>query len=132
MVVLVVLAGTTSLKSDTDYTYTVTWTDQKGITSPPATSIFSTGLLEASDWQGAEFVSATPSMLRSEFTVTGSPTRARLYILGLGYYKSYLNGEETDNHVLGPFTTFESRQQSLLRSILGLPLISPRNPNTSL
>ncbi len=49
-------------------------------------------------------------MARAEFTVTGGGVlRARLYIAGLGYYRSWINGAATDSHVLGTFTTFEQR-----------------------
>ena len=106
-----------ALEPDTDYSFSVTWMDSKGAASAPANSTFSTGYT----FEGyatpspPAFISAAPqkisaeSMLRAEFHVTGSPTRARLYIIGLGYYKSYINGELTDNHELGPFTTFEKR-----------------------
>jgi len=103
-------AGSTALKSDTDYTWTVTWWDSTGAASTPATGTFSTGLYTPADWQGAQYVGGE-NVLRAQFTVTGpSVTRARLYILGLGYYRSWLNSVPTDPHVLGTFTTFESRQ----------------------
>ena len=89
------------LASDTDYTWSITWYDSQDVASQPAFGAFSTGLMATTDWAGAEFIAGSPSMLRSEFVVNGSPTRARLYIIGLGYYKSYLNGESTDEHVLG-------------------------------
>jgi alpha-L-rhamnosidase len=101
-----------ALTSDTDYVWTVTWTDGSGAQSPVASAPFSTGLYANSDWQGAIYVGGSPAgndMLRAEFTVPVTPTRARLYISGLGYYKSWLNGVMTDNHELGQFTTFEKR-----------------------
>ena len=101
------------LTADMDYTFTVTWTDISGAVSPAATSTFSMGLFPVELPKGAAvFLSGATSnenMLRAQFTVAGSPTRARLYIIGLGYYKSYINGELTDDHELGPFTTFERR-----------------------
>lgn len=101
--------------ADTDYTWTLTWSDNSGASAPPATAPFSTGLLATADWKGAAFVmgaaGADNNMLRAEFTVPGTAqvTRARLYIQGLGYYKSWLNGEPTDAHELGSFTTFQKR-----------------------
>ena len=101
--------------SDTDYTWTLTWTDATGASAPAASAPFSTGLLAQADWRGAAFVmgaaGADNNMLRAEFTIPGTAqvTRARLYIQGLGYYKSWLNGEPTDAHELGSFTTFEKR-----------------------
>jgi hypothetical protein len=49
-------------------------------------------------------------MARAEFNVSGGAvTRARLYIVGLGFYHAFINGRATDGHVLGAFTTFEQR-----------------------
>jgi alpha-L-rhamnosidase len=112
-----------TLKSDTDYTWTVTWWDSTGAASIPASAAFSTGLLQASDWMDAQYVGGA-NMLRGEFVIAGSGvTRARLYVLGMGYYQSWLNGQKTDPHVLGPFTTFESR---LLYDVWDVtPLIVP-------
>jgi alpha-L-rhamnosidase len=103
--------GSTALASDTDYTWTVTWWDNAGTQSTPATGTWSTGLFNPADWQGAAFVGGPGGVntLRSEFTVGGYVTRARLYIIGLGYYRAWINGQLTDNHELGPFTTFEKR-----------------------
>ena len=101
--------------ADTDYTWTLTWSDSTGASAPAASAPFSTGLLAAADWKGAAFITgaagADNNMLRAEFTIAGTAqvTRARLYIQGLGYYKSWLNGQRTDAHELGSFTTFEKR-----------------------
>ena len=102
--------------SDTDFTWTLVWTDTTGASAPPATATFSTGLLGVADWKGAAWVQgaggvSAGNMLRAEFSIPGTAqvTRARLYIQGLGYYKSWLNGERTDAHELGSFTTFEKR-----------------------
>ena len=104
--------GGSSLKADADYTWSVTWWDANGTMSAPVSGSFSTGLSAASGWAGAAWVGpqAGHNMLRSTFTVMGSTIRrARLYIVGLGYYHSWINGGATDGHVLGPFTTFEVR-----------------------
>lgn len=98
---------------DTDYKWTVTWTGADGKSAPPTSATFSTGLFTVADWKGAAFIMGADgnNMLRSEFTIAGTAqvTRARLYIVGLGYYKSFLNGASTDDHELGSFTTFEKR-----------------------
>ncbi len=100
-----------ALASDTDYVWTVIWTDNMGAQSSPASATFSTGLFSPADWQQAIYVGGTADnyMLRSEFSLPTVPQRARLYISGLGYYKSWINGQMTDDHELGLFTTFERR-----------------------
>ncbi len=88
--------GTTALAADTDFAWTVTWWDAGGVASAPATASFSTGLLTPADWRGAAWVGAadnTSNVYRAEFTLgAAAVTRARLYISGMGYYKSFLNG----------------------------------------
>ena len=101
------------LQSDADYTWTAAWHDAQGAPSTPATGAFSTALLEGAPvgaW-GAQWISPAPgaNALRAEFTLSAAPVRARLYISGLGYYRSWLNGQPTDAHVMGSFTTFDRR-----------------------
>ena len=99
------------LLSDTDYVWTAAWWDQAGAPSAPAASTFSTALLEGVAGWGAAWVAPAPggNMLRAEFTVAAAPVRARLYVSGLGYYRSFINGAPTDAHVMGSFTVFEKR-----------------------
>ena len=56
----------------------------QGVTSPQAQSLFSTGILDPAHWHGAQWISSTANgsltVYRSEFTVTGRPIRARLYV----------------------------------------------------
>lgn len=101
-----------ALVSDADYAFNVTTWDADGAASPQGASRFSTALLTASDWHGAAWVRGpdadTHNMLRAEFTVAAAAvTRARLYIVGLGYYLADVNGVRADSHVLGHFTTFD-------------------------
>ena len=100
-----------ALTSDTDYSWSVTWYDANGVAAAPATSTFGTGMYQIADWQSAKWVGGANGVntLRAEFTINAPVTRARLFISGLGYYKSWLNGQLTDDHVLGQFTTFEQR-----------------------
>ncbi len=100
--------GGPALKADSDYSWTVTWWDSTGAISEPATATFSTGLLSQADWQGAVYVGGA-NMLRAQFDIPTAVSRARLYIVGLGYYRSWINGAPTDAHVLGQFTTFQQR-----------------------
>jgi alpha-L-rhamnosidase len=103
----------TPLVSDTDYTWTITWNDATGSSSIPTTGTFSTALFTVAAWQGAEWINSPPNgtlnTYRAEFNVPALPIRARLYISGLGYHKSWLNGELVDNHELGQFVTFQQR-----------------------
>jgi alpha-L-rhamnosidase len=97
-------AGGTPLASDPDYQWTVTWADNTGALSTPATAFFSTALYDPT-WQGASWVSSQTNgslnTYRTTFTLASIPTRARLYIHGLGYAKTWINGGLTDNHELG-------------------------------
>lgn len=102
------------LRSNTDYSWSVTWYDSEQEASAPATAVFSTALYADSDWQGAEWVSTpanAPSnnIYRASFSLPSAPVRARLFIAGLGYYKAWLNGVPSDDHELGTFTTFEQK-----------------------
>jgi alpha-L-rhamnosidase len=91
----------------------VAWTDGAGATAPAASARFSTGLLSPAAWQGAAYLSSAGNgslnTYRAEFTLAALPARARLYVIGLGYAKTWLNGALTDDHELGTFTTFEQR-----------------------
>ena len=105
--------GGPALQSDADYVWSVSWTDSAGAVAPAASATFSTGLLSPAAWQGAEYLSSSGNgslnTYRSEFTLAALPVRARLFVVGLGYAKTFLNGAPTDDHELGAFTTFEQR-----------------------
>jgi len=74
------------------------------------------GLRDKSDWTGKwindgkkspendeDFYNDDPAPLfRKKFAVNGNISRARLYISGLGYYLSYLNGKRIGDHELDP------------------------------
>lgn len=98
------------LTSDSDYAWTATWwSNSSSAPSSTARSTFSTALLDGAG--GAQWIApaAGNNLLRAEFSVAGAPVRARLYVSGLGYYRSFLNGLATDAHVMGSFTVFEKR-----------------------
>ena len=105
--------GGPPLASDSDYTWKITWADAGGALSSPSSATFSTALLSPAAWQGAEWLSSplngSLNTYRAELTLPATPTRARLYIHGLGYAKTFLNGALTDDHELGTFTTFQKR-----------------------
>ena len=104
-------AGAAALASDADYEWSVTWADELGAVSAPASARFSTALFAPSDWRGAQWVGG--GMIRAEFNVSGAPgarvKRSRLFISVPGFYKAWINGQLTDDHELGGFTTFEER-----------------------
>ena len=107
-----------SLLSDTDYSWSVRWVDAHGEHSAAARGTFSVAFLgdgPASDlgWHGAEWLSSAAngslSTYRAEFDLPAAPVRARLYYVGLGYAKTWLNGNLTDSHELGLYVTFQQR-----------------------
>lgn len=105
--------GGSQLPSNTDFTWSLVWTDAQGATAGTATSTFSTALYTPTDWKNAEFVSSQQNgslnTYRAEFTLSAAPVRARLFMHGLGYAKTWINGALTDDHELGTFTTFQQR-----------------------
>ena len=116
--------GGPPLPDDSDFVLTVAWWDARGVAAPTAETTFSTGLVARASWAGAAFIggalqpgsgggaavfSNSDNMLRAEVVLAQEPVRARLYVAGAGYFRAWVNGAPTDSHVLGPFTTFESR-----------------------
>ena len=102
-----------ALPPDSDFSWSVVCGNTHGMFTSPAQSNFSTALYGPNAWQGAEWISSFSSgslnTYRSEFILDGPVTRARLYVTGLGYAKTWLNGALSDDHELGHFTTFEMR-----------------------
>lgn len=120
-----------SLKSKQRYFWKVRVWDQHGKVSSYSTVAFwEMGLLNEKDWK-AKWISATrildwatfaskretqnvdevfsaAPMFRKSFTAKGKVKSARLYISGLGYHVSYLNGKKISDHVLDPaFTRYD-------------------------
>lgn len=110
-------APAAALKSDTDYSWSVTWTDAHGVASAPAIGTFSVAILSDdtsnADWHGANWVSSVAngslSTYRAAFNLPAAPVRARLYFVGLGYAKTWINGNLSDTHELGQYVTFQER-----------------------
>ena len=105
------------LQSDTDYIWTVVWINSHGVRSATARSTFTVAILGTSlqspDWHGASWISSQSngslSTYRTEFELPAKPVRARLYVVGLGYAKTWINGNLTDTHELGQYVTFQKR-----------------------
>lgn len=94
------------------------WTN-KGESNWSPVAKWSMGLLEKSDWQG-EWIGltkffpgdtlATHSRLaaryfRKEFATKKKVRKATAYIIGIGMYELYINGQKIGNHVLSPGPT---------------------------
>eukprot|EP01059_Diplonema_ambulator_P025061 TRINITY_DN42041_c0_g1_i1.p1 TRINITY_DN42041_c0_g1~~TRINITY_DN42041_c0_g1_i1.p1 ORF type:complete len:985 (+),score=274.39 TRINITY_DN42041_c0_g1_i1:1943-4897(+) len=96
------------LESGTLYNWEVSWADEQGTLSEPATSSFRTGLADA-DWSNVNWIgSNTTNLFRAEFNAP-SFTSATLYICGLGYSYVTINGVNiTSSHLLtAPWTQNE-------------------------
>ncbi len=69
---------------------------------------FEMGLTGKEDWKG-KWISGA-NQVRKEFTLKGSPVRARAYVSGLGYYELRINGQKVGDRVLDPgWTTYDRR-----------------------
>ena len=106
------------LQSDTDYSWSVTWTDLHGSSSAASRGTFSIAILgddpaSSPDWHAPAWVSSVAngslSTYRAEFELEAAPVRARMYHVGLGYSKTWINGNLTDAHELGQYVTFQER-----------------------
>jgi len=112
------------LQSDTRYFWKVKVWDQNKDPSPfssPAT--WQTGLYEPSDWEGkwigdltqkkipqdSNTTQAQPSpRFRKSFDLGKGLKRATLFISGIGYHESWINGQRVGDHVLDPaFTRYD-------------------------
>ena len=93
-----------TLKSRTNYFWTVTIWDRKGREARNAgTASFETAMMSGSDWK-AEWIRGG-SLFRKEFMVSRKVASARVFICGLGYYELHLNGKKVGDHVLDPACT---------------------------
>jgi hypothetical protein len=125
-----VIEAATALQSDTDYSWSVSWTDEQGASSVAAVGTFSVAILgdgpasSSAGWHGAEWVSSvgngSQSTYRTAFELSAAPVRARLYYVGLGYAKTWLNGNRTDTHELGQYVTFQVRMREKRLSFFSL------------
>ncbi len=106
-----------ALNSGHRYYWRVRTWDSEGQPSPfSKPAWFEMGLLEASDWQAQwigdgskppardeDFYEELPAPLfRKDFRLDKPVQRARLYISGLGYHETWLNGRRVGDHRLDP------------------------------
>ena len=95
--------GGAALAPDADYCFSVAVQDGGGAwanSSAPGT--FSTGLLTARDWAGAQWIGGF-NALRAEFAVAAGAdlSRARAYVSGVGFYELWVNGVRVANDTRG-------------------------------
>jgi len=117
----------TVLQSFTRYFWKVRVYDQHGTPSQwSQMAWFETAMLDASDWKAQWIGDGRPQFERDEdfyqddpmplfrktFSANKAIADARLYICGLGYYESYINGSKVGDHVLDPGWTAH-REQAL-------------------
>ena len=105
------------LKSSTKYYWRVKYWDAEGDDSSFSdVGWFETGLLDQADWKAGwiradrlapkkdeDFYKEIPvPLFRKDFLLEDKVESARLYISGLGYFESYMNGERIGEDVLHP------------------------------
>lgn len=95
-----------------------TWTN-KGESAWSETAFWSVGLLNYVDWKGrwigldrsfewdneSQFARLSARYFRKEFVAPKSIKQATVYIVGLGLYELYLNGQKVGDQVLAPVPT---------------------------
>lgn len=116
-----VVYGGPALAHDAVYLWNVTYYDNTGAASPTsALASFGTDL-DQSTWEQSQWIGCTgvagpnANQLRVEFPLAPPSqgttlTQARLYVSGLGWHVSYLNGQRLGRSVLEPaFTDLRTR-----------------------
>jgi alpha-L-rhamnosidase len=110
-----VLLPGVALLPDNEYVWRVKWWDSKDTVSEwSSNATFTTGLFTKKDWDGAEWIGGNTTsgvQLRTTFTLpaAASVKQARIFVVGVGYFKCELNGQLISDHELGHFTTIDQR-----------------------
>ncbi len=106
----IVYAGKPLSSGNTYYWRVRTWNDkgEPGEWSKPAR--FNVGPMDPADWGDAKWITAADKsisapLLRKKFLLKKPVQEAYVYLVGLGYYELYLNGEKVGDRVLDPGTT---------------------------
>ena len=95
------------LLAATRYDWSVTVTTQTGLVRS-GESWFETGLLQEADWHGARWIChpnpqrGVAPLLRRTFCLAEKPRSARLYLSGIGYADTTVNGVRPDGSLLDP------------------------------
>ena len=94
-----------TLQPRTQYSWDVSVTADNGETALSPRAHFETGKMEE-PWQGQWITSAekveNPRLLK-HFTLPANALSARLYIVGLGLYEAYLNGQRVGDEYFAPY-----------------------------
>lgn len=96
------------LRGDCDYIAQVLVEDTNGNRFESNQEYFSTapdGTMWHAQWMRPGHLGGQTPLVRKEFRVNREVRRARLYICGLGYQESYINGVKTGKDVLSPTWT---------------------------
>jgi len=100
--------GTSLVSGEKCYWKVRIWNQDEDVSPYSSPVTFEMGLMQPNDWQGqwigAEKGISAP-LIRKEFAIEKTITKARVYICGLGFYELYINGSRVGNHVLDPATT---------------------------
>lgn len=97
-----------TLQNDCDYVVQVIVEDEKGNRFESDKEYFSTGLGEDmwyAKWMRPGYLGGQAPLIRKGFLIRKEIFRAKLYICGLGYQESYINGEKVGNDLLSPTWT---------------------------
>jgi alpha-L-rhamnosidase len=116
-------AGVT-LATDTAYSWTVT------CGAHSASSTFSTGLLQPSDWGAATWIGGVAKeavLMRKAFSVSSAVKRARIFVAVPGYGQVSLNGQDVDG-VAGTRTWSQCVPAAMQRHLAAAGLPSAELP----
>ncbi|MBO5078743.1 MAG: family 78 glycoside hydrolase catalytic domain [Oscillospiraceae bacterium] len=107
------MADPAALQDATGYTWQVRAVLADGTAAASQTAFFETGICQ---WQGKWIgLPAQPGQVlefRKDITLGHSPTKARLYICGLGFFQPKLNGLRLDErYFIPPLTDYATRPQ---------------------
>jgi hypothetical protein len=115
-----------ALQSDTVYTWHVeVWTSDSPTPAVSAPAIFSTGLLEQSDWT-AVWIRGGKQM-RSTFSVVSGArvARATLFIAACQYYVAWIDGVRVGDFILdSPWTSFYTNR-SYTTHVIDTAVLAP-------
>lgn len=102
-----------TLQNDCDYMAQLMLEDEKGNRFESNKECFSTGLGEDmwhAKWMRPGYLGGQAPLIRKAFLIEKKICRARLYICGLGYQESYINGQKVGNDLLSPTWTNYSKR----------------------
>ena len=121
----VIFEGKTLESEMTCYWKVMVWDKNDDPSEWSAASMWTMGLLEASDWKakwigGREIVKESkvrrkylPSpLIRKQINIKSEVEKACVYVTALGEYELFINGQRVGNHVLAPeWTDYKTRTQ---------------------